>query len=78
MLSTDIAAARRARRTPPSHLTNDAIRAAVRADPSERLPFLCECGRAWVWVTLGEFDRRRRHAQPLRCTPRCPATGVRA
>jgi len=40
---------------------NDDVRRVVRADPSDRIPFFCECAEDGcyqpLWLTLGEYDR---------------------
>jgi hypothetical protein len=43
----------------PSRLDNERIRAVVRCNPRERLPFFCECGRPAcaerVWLSVEEL-----------------------
>ncbi len=59
----------RAVRRRSAEVANDLIRAAVRADASDRLPFECECGlagcRERVWITLAEFDSQRDRRDPI-------------
>jgi hypothetical protein len=53
-----------------AEIANEAIRAAIRADPSDRLPSECECGLAGcserVWITPAEFDRQSDHRDTIR------------
>ncbi len=50
-------------RSTPTRTVNEQIRAVVKVDPGDRIPFFCECGQATchrsVWLSLDEFATRR-------------------
>jgi hypothetical protein len=63
---------------------NEEIRAVVKADPGDRIPFFCECGREScrrpVWLSLDEFTTRRANGWAILAhetgRPRRPAPRV--